>query len=152
MLYQKYLYENYILECQRIKKCYKTRLHRWNNEKYNPDIICCSETKLSSNIEIINNNPYKYINYSKVIYGYAGTAIFSKIKPKSKFDWTEQLDKEGRLISLEFNDCIIANIYAPNAGEKLQNLHWKIYTWFPNLIEIIHKLQQKKPVIICGEL
>ena len=120
-------------------------------KKYNPDIICCSETKLSGNIEIINNYPYKYINNSQVIYGYAGTAIFSKIKPKHKFDWAEKLDNDGRLLGLEFNDYIIVNIYVPNAGETLQNLHWKIYTWFPKFINIIKKLQQTKPVIICGD-
>ncbi len=49
------------------------------------------------------------------------------------------------------NDFISVNTHAPNAGEKLQNKHWKLDTWYPQLFKPIQKLQQKKPILGCGD-
>lgn len=119
-------------------------------KKHQPDIICCSERNLLTNIEIITNYPYKYINTSS-IYGYSSVGIFSKIKPKRKVvDWSEELSKDGRALALEFNNYIIVNCCYP--GNRQEDLNYKINVWNPMFIKIIKQLQDHKPLIVCGSM
>ena len=125
----------------------------------NPDILCMSETKLGSdNIEntIFDNYKYKIWHNSKIKKGYSGTAIFLKEKPLNinyglKFK-NNEYDNEGRLITVEFNDFYLINVYTPNSGEALNRLDERINTWDKIFRNYIYKLQKNKPVIICGDL
>lgn len=119
-------------------------------EEYKPDILCFNEIKGSaaiSNIYLQSLFKHQYWNISKAKKGYAGTVVFSKIKPinviKSPFD------EEGRLICLEFDNYYVINVYVPNAGAELKRLKYRVEEWDEKLREFI--LSLKKPVIIVGD-
>jgi exodeoxyribonuclease-3 len=131
-------------------------------EKYNPSILCLSETKLTDiktakvKEYFIDTFPYIYISNSQARQGYAGTAILSKIKPLSVEYYTNgasdanSLNNEGRLISLEFSKYTIIVVYTPNSGEKLKRLDWRVNEWDVYFRKIIKEIN--KPVIIVGDL
>lgn len=135
-------------------------------QKYNPDILCLSETKLNKNIDIkiieanidnISNNlyKYKYWNISDKG-GYSGTAIFMKKKPLNIVLGLEyenkNIDNEGRIILIEYKKYYLINVYTPNSGIGLNRLEWRTKIWDRAFEKYIDKLQQLKPVIICGDL
>lgn len=127
-----------------------------------PDILCLSETKLSSPDidEVINTRfnqyKYRYWHISPIKKGYSGTAILMKEKPEKiiyglKYK-NHEYDNEGRLITLKFNNFYLINIYTPNSGEALNRLDERINVWDLYFRKYINKLQKKNPVIICGDL
>ena len=122
-------------------------------KKYDFDIICLQEIKLCNNtinilLDILPDYPYKYYNIPKSKRGYSGVAIISKIKPESssiKFD-----DDLGRYLKIKFKKFYLINLYAVNAGPKLERLKDK--ELFNNkLYKKMQKLKQKKDVIIVGD-
>ena len=130
-----------------------------------PDIFCMTETKLNNlkNINVENlikekYNQYKYIYFhnSKDKTGYSGSSIFSKKKPLNiiyGLDYNNNdIDNEGRVITIEFKKYYIINVYTPNSGEALNRLEWRIKIWDIYFKNYINKLQQTKSVIICGDL
>jgi exodeoxyribonuclease-3 len=133
--------------------------------KENPDILCLSETKLTNNLntetyKYLDEYKYVYFNNSKIIKGYAGTCIFSKIEPINviyNLDCSNSkicelnFNNEGRIIILEFNNIILINVYTPNSGTNLKKLKTRI-EWEKYFRINIKKLQNIKPVIICGDL
>ena len=131
-------------------------------EKNKPDIICFSETKLSCPcIEIcqklkkdIKGFRYRFYNPCIARKGYAGTMIFSKRKPLSIINGieNEELDKEGRVITLEFKNFYLVNVYTPNSGHELKRLKYRINQWDVAFRKYITKLGTKKTVIIAGDL
>jgi len=122
-----------------------------------PDIICCQETKVSASTRpknLLAGYEEEFWNVSEQA-GYAGTAIFSKIKPLSVqygMGGDKELDAEGRLICLEFGGFYLINTYVPNAGMKLDRLEWRTTKWDVALLAFLQKLQQKKPILWCGDL
>jgi exodeoxyribonuclease III len=129
--------------------------------KYNPDILCLSETKLSklsdkdleNYLEIFSGYPHQYFNVSEARKGYAGTAVFSKIKPsKVMYKINNNDNKEGRVITCEFEKYYLVNVYTVNAGQDLKRLDYRVDTWDVDFRNHILKLQKKKPVIVCGDL
>ena len=124
-----------------------------NEEK--PDIICLNETKTVTDItdiEFIKTDYNMYYNHSKIKKGYSGTCIFSKIKPINIIYGLNNIDNEGRLITCEFENYFLINVYTPNAGSILQRLDYRVNIWDSNFIKYIIKLQKNKPVIVCGDL
>lgn len=131
-----------------------------NKEK--PHVLCLSEIKLSCPfIEIQQNlkqdiKGYKYRYYSPSLArkGYAGTITFSKKKPLNVIYGieNEELDQEGRVITLEFKDFYVVNVYTPNSGQGLKRLKYRTEKWDPMFRKFIKKLDNKKPVIIAGDL
>jgi|UniRef100_A0A6C0EFA9 exodeoxyribonuclease-3 len=128
----------------------------------NPDILCLSETKISSsNIDEdiyirFNQYNYRYWHISLLKKGYSGTAILMKEKPEKiiyglKYK-NHEYDTEGRLITLKFNNFYLINVYTPNSGEALNRLDERINVWDLYFRKYISKLQKKNPVIICGDL
>ena len=122
------------------------------------DILCLQEIKLNDdNIHILDDYfeeyDYKYINIPHVKKGYSGVAILSKYKPIkmiNKLMHNGEDEAEGRLIILEFELFYLANLYAPNAGEKLKRLDYK--NEFNNsLYKLLNRLKKKKEVIIVGD-
>jgi exodeoxyribonuclease III len=131
----------------------------YNNK---PHILCLSETKLScpyDNIEKhfnkkIKGYKYKYWNTCIVKKGYSGTSIWSKKKPINVLYGinNKELDNEGRVITLEFDQFFLINVYTPNSGEALARLNYRVKKWDPAFRKYIKKLQKKKSVIVCGDL
>lgn len=125
-----------------------------------PDILCIQETKMNMEKDDIENfkvNGYFGYFYTSEKPGYAGTSIYSRIKPISveKVEietLTGEGKNEGRCIVMEFNNFYLINTYVINAGDKLQRLDYKVYTWNATLQKHIEELRKKKPIIWTGDL
>lgn len=132
--------------------------------KHNPDILCLQETKANKGQAEIDLPEYEEIWNSAEKPGYAGTAIFTKIKPLSitfdipnadpkKFeDGFGQPLKEGRVITMEFIDFFLVNVYTPNTKRDLARLKFRHDLWDPTFLEYLKSLEKNKPVIFCGDL
>lgn len=117
------------------------------------DIFCIQETKLQENqINLELDGYYQYWNYAKRK-GYSGTAVFTKIKPKNVSYGIniEEHDNEGRVITLEFDDFYFVTVYTPNSQDKLARLDYRM-KWEDDFRGYIKKLDEEKPVIMCGDL
>lgn len=122
-------------------------------ELMNPDIICLQEIKLQEGQAVIDLPEYEeYYNYA-VRPGYSGTAIFTKITPKSVSYGLdiEHHDNEGRVITLEFEDYYLVNVYTPNSQRKLERLDYRM-EWEVDFRNYLKELDKVKPVILCGDL
>ncbi len=128
----------------------------------NADIFCIQETKMQVNeqnqeVKDILNLPIfeKYYSYwnSAEKKGYSGTAIFTKKKPIScKYGiGIEEHDKEGRVITLEFENFYMVNIYTPNSKRELERLAYR-QIWEDEIRNYLTNLNKQKPVIMCGDL
>lgn len=127
--------------------------HLENIKNLDADIFCLQETKLQEGqIELDLEGYHKYWNYA-VKKGYSGTAIFTKKEPISEFYGIgiEEHDQEGRVITLEFEDFYLVNVYTPNSQRKLARLEYRM-KWEDDFKEYLLDLDEKKPVIICGDL
>ncbi|MBC1502047.1 exodeoxyribonuclease III [Listeria weihenstephanensis] len=117
------------------------------------DIFCLQETKLQQGqIELDLSGYHDYWNYA-VKKGYSGTAIFSKVKPLSVqygLDMEEH-DQEGRVITLEFPAFYMITVYTPNSQNELKRLDYRM-DWEDAFLAHLKKLDQVKPVIVCGDL
>jgi len=123
-------------------------------EKENPDIICLQETKAHKEQVDINleDYPFNYWN-SAIKKGYSGTAIFSKKEPLSViYDMDIEVhDQEGRVITLEFEDYYLVTVYTPNSKRELLRLEYR-QKWDKDFLNFLKELENKKPVIFCGDL
>jgi exodeoxyribonuclease-3 len=124
-------------------------------DDYDPDIICLQETKARpEQVELdLPQYPHQYWNWAEKK-GYSGTAVFSKIKP---IDICYDLDiakhnSEGRVITLEYENYYLVNVYTPNSKRELTRLSYRYNEWDPDFLEFICSLEKNKPVIICGDL
>ena len=121
--------------------------------KINADMFCIQETKLQEGQIDLNFPGYEiYWNYAEKK-GYSGTAIFTRIKPISvkKGIGVEEHDKEGRVITLEFEDYYLVTVYTPNSQAELARLDYRM-KWEEDFKAYLKKLEEKKPVIVCGDL
>jgi len=117
------------------------------------DIFCLQETKLQEGqIDLELDGYYDYWNYAEKK-GYSGTAIFSKVKPINCTYGIniEEHDKEGRVITLEFDDFYMVTVYTPNSKEKLARLDYRM-DWEDCFRSYLKSLDEKKPVIVCGDM
>ena len=117
------------------------------------DIFCIQETKCKQEqVELEFENYHSYWNSAEKK-GYSGTAIFTKIKPikVTKGIGIEEHDKEGRIITLEFDNFYLINNYTPNSKRELERLGYR-QIWEDEIRKYLLKLNQKKPVIMCGDL
>ena len=117
------------------------------------DFFCLQETKMQQdqlNLEL--EGYYQYWN-SAVKKGYSGTAVFTKEKPLSVTNGIgiEEHDQEGRVITLEFEDYFLVTVYTPNSKRELERLSYRMI-WEDLFREYLKKLEQSKPVIVCGDL
>lgn len=117
------------------------------------DIFCVQETKLQEGqIDFAPEGYYSYWNYAEKK-GYSGTAIFTKEKPMSVSYGIniEEHDKEGRVITLEFDDYYFITCYTPNSQRELLRLDYRM-EWETAFLEYIKELDKVKNVIFCGDL
>lgn len=124
-------------------------------KKYNPDILCLTETRIDYNTLNHNNffkqyfeNYYGYWNIALNKKGYSGTTILTKIKPiEYAFN-----DEEARITTLEFEKFLILNVYVPNVGNKLKRLEYRLNEWSHLFNKIVRNyVNSNKLMIICGD-
>ncbi len=136
-------------------------------EKTKPDILCLQETKAHEHQSEIDLPEYEEYWNSAEKKGYSGTAIFSKTKPLSvtndiphdiakKFklgnDGYGNPNTEGRVIVAEFKHFFLVSVYTPNAKDDLSRLSLRHKQWDPAFLAFCKELDEKKPVIFCGDL
>ena len=122
-------------------------------EDIDADVFCLQETKLQADqIDFSPKGYYCYWNYAEKK-GYSGTAVFSKAEPLNVFYGLgiEQHDKEGRVITLEYDNYYLVTVYTPNSKRELLRLDYRM-EWEDAFREYIISLDKKKPVVFCGDL
>ena len=118
-----------------------------------PDFFCLQETKLQDGqIDLQLDGYNQYWNYAQKK-GYSGTAIFTRHTPLSVHYGMDipDLDTEGRLITLEYEDYFLVTCYTPNAQRELARLDFRM-TWEEAFANYLCSLDAVKPVIVCGDL
>ena len=117
------------------------------------DFFCLQETKLQEGqIDLSFDGYQSYWNYAEKK-GYSGTAIFTKHTPLSVSCGigVEEHDKEGRVITLEYEEFYLVTVYTPNSQNELKRLDYRM-RWEDDFLAYIKSLDEKKPVIFCGDL
>jgi len=119
----------------------------------NADIVCLQETKMEEGQAEIDLSGYLQYWNSADKKGYSGTAVFTRITPLSvSYDMgIDEHDHEGRIITLEFDDFYLVNVYTPNSQDELKRLSYRMQ-WEDDFRNYLCKLDIVKPVIICGDL
>lgn len=117
------------------------------------DIFCVQETKLQrGDIDLQTDGYSQFWNYAEKK-GYSGTAVFTKKEPLNVAYGLgiAEHDREGRVITLEYENFYLVNVYTPNSKEGLLRLPYRL-EWETAFLEYLEKLEEKKPVIFCGDL
>lgn len=117
------------------------------------DIFCIQETKLQEGQISLELEGYdQYWNYA-VKKGYSGTAVFTKRKPLyvAYGVGIEEHDREGRVITLEYPGFYLVTVYTPNSQNELARLDYRM-RWETDFLSYLKGLEQKKPVVFCGDL
>ena len=117
------------------------------------DFFCVQETKLQEGqIDFHPEGYYGYWNYAEKK-GYSGTAIFTKHEPLNVIYGMgiEEHDHEGRIVTLEYDNYYVMTVYVPNSQDGLARLDYRM-CWEKDFLAYVKKLEEKKPVIYCGDL
>lgn len=117
------------------------------------DVFCIQESKLQAGqIELPLEGYHQYWNYAEKK-GYSGTALFTKTEPLSVANGigVEEHDHEGRVITAEYEDFYVVTCYTPNSQDGLTRLDYRM-SWEDAFLSYLKGLEQKKPVIFCGDL
>ncbi len=117
------------------------------------DLFCVQETKLQEGqITLELPGYHQYWNYAEKK-GYSGTAVFTKTEPLSVSYGMgiEEHDHEGRMITLEYPDHYFLTVYTPNSQRELTRLNYRM-RWEEDFLAYLQKLEEKKPVVFCGDL
>jgi exodeoxyribonuclease III len=135
--------------------------------QHQPDILCLQETKAQQGQAEVDLAGYEEYWNSAEKKGYSGTAIFSQLKPLAvlnglpediieKYNVTGDVygdpNKEGRVITAEYEHFYIVTVYTPNAKDDLSRIPLRHKHWDPAFLAYCKQLEQKKPVIFCGDL
>lgn len=121
--------------------------------EFDADIFCIQESKLSEGqLELDIPGYYQYWNYAKKK-GYSGTAVFAKKEPVNVTYGLgiEEHDNEGRVITLEYEEFYLVTVYTPNSQTELKRLDYRMQ-WEDDFKTYLKKLEENKPVIVCGDL
>jgi len=124
-------------------------------KRHAPDVICLQETKASASLVDLKLKQYQhYWNSCEKRPGYSGTAIFTKKKPLKVTCGMgiSGHDQEGRVLTAEYKDYFLVNVYTPNSKRDLSRLPYREKEWDVDFLAYIKKLEKKKPVIFCGDL
>ncbi len=122
-------------------------------EALDADIFCLQETKLQEGQAELELPGYiQYWNYAEKK-GYSGTAIFTRLQPLSVSYGIgiPEHDREGRVITLEYEEFYFLTVYTPNSQNELARLAYRM-TWEDAFLNYLESLREKKPVIFCGDL
>ena len=135
-----------------IRACVQKGFYDFFNE-IDADIFCLQETKMQAGqLDMDTPGYHQYFNYADKK-GYSGTAIFSKKEPINVTYGLgiDEHDHEGRVITLEFEDFYFVTCYTPNSKQQLERLEYRM-KWEDDFLAYIKNLDEKKPVIFCGDL
>jgi exodeoxyribonuclease III len=136
-------------------------------DAHNPDILCLQETKAQQGQAEIDLPDYEEYWNSADKKGYSGTAIFSKTRPLSvtnglpisiinKFNLSQDEygdpNKEGRVITAEYDKFYLVSAYTPNAKDDLSRVKLRHLQWDPAFLTYLKELEKIKPVVFCGDL
>jgi exodeoxyribonuclease-3 len=119
-----------------------------------PDILCLQETKADPNdVEQLWPSAYTTWWNSAEKKGYSGTAIFTKARPRevTRGLGKPEHDREGRVLTAEFDEFFLVNVYVPNSQRELTRLAYR-QRWDRALLRYLQRLEAAKPVIWCGDL
>ncbi|MEH7546550.1 exodeoxyribonuclease III [Neobacillus vireti] len=122
-------------------------------QEVNADIFCVQETKLQEGqISLDLDGYHQYWNYAEKK-GYSGTAVFTKQEPLSVRYGVGEDDgeDEGRILTLEFADFFLVNVYTPNSQRDLARIGYRL-EWEDRILQHLMDLDKRKPVIFCGDL
>ena len=122
-------------------------------KKLDADFFCLQETKMQAGQLDLEFEGYKsYWNYAEKK-GYSGTAVFTKHEPMNVTYGLgiEEHDHEGRVITLEMEDFYLVTVYTPNSQDGLRRLEYRM-KWEDDFLAYIKKLDENKPVVVCGDL
>ena len=132
-----------------------------------PDVLCLQETKAQPGEATVDAPGYHEYWYSAEKKGYSGTAIYSKVKPlaihqgfpqdiQDKYsmhgDEYGDPNKEGRVLTAEYEKFFLVTVYTPNAKDDLTRIPLRHLQWDPAFLEYCQKLEKTKPVVFCGDL
>ena len=117
------------------------------------DFFCLQETKMQPGQLDLSYDGYESYWNSADKRGYSGTAIFTRHKPLAveMGMGIDQHDHEGRVITLEMPDFFLVNVYTPNSQDGLKRLDYRM-TWDDDFRSYLKRLDQQKPVIVCGDM
>ncbi len=119
-----------------------------------PDVLCLQETRCGPH-EVEPLWPAAYLTYWNCAAkkGYAGTAIFTRVRPRVVTPGLgrPEHDREGRVLTAEFDDFFLVNVYVPNAQRALTRLAYR-QQWDRDFLRFLKGLERRKPVIFCGDL
>ena len=135
-----------------IRACLDKNFMDFFNEA-NADIFCINESKVQEGqVELTLPDYNQYWNYAEKK-GYSGVAVFTKIKPLNVTYGIgiDEHDHEGRVITLEFTNFYLVSVYVPNSRQELERLPYRM-KWEDDFLSYIDSLNEKKPVIYCGDL
>ena len=129
--------------------------------QYQPDILCLQETKAKQGQAEIDLPEYEEIWNSAERAGYSGTAIFTKVKPISirtnlptdvifADEFGDPLN-EGRVLTAEFENFYLVDVYTPNSKNALERLSLREKKWDPEFLKYLKTLEETKPVVVCGD-
>jgi len=133
---------------------------------HQPDILCIQETKAQPEDIILDMPGYHQYWNSAVKKGYSSTALFSKVEPIdvvnglpediiAKYDMADAYgdpNTEGRVITAEFEKFFVVTVYTPNAKDDLSRVPLRHRHWDPAFLQYCQELENKKPVVFCGDL
>ena len=135
-------------------------------DEHQPDILCIQETKAQPEDIILDMPGYHQYWNSAVKKGYSSTALFSKVEPIdvvnglpediiAKYDMADAYgdpNTEGRVITAEFEKFFVVTVYTPNAKDDLSRVPLRHRHWDPAFLQYCQELENKKPVVFCGDL
>lgn len=119
----------------------------------NADIFCLQETKMQfGQLDLQFDGYYSYWNYAERK-GYSGTGVYTRFKPHNVAYGigVEEHDHEGRVITLEMDKFFMVNVYTPNSQDELKRLDYRM-TWDDAFRNYLIWLNERKPVIVCGDM
>lgn len=135
-------------------------------KQYQPDILCIQETKAKQGQAEVDLPEYEEIWNSAERAGYSGTAIFTNLKPLSvRFGFSENINSgynweddqhgsaltEGRVLTAEYPEFYLVNVYTPNSKHELTRLKLREMLWDPAFLRYLKELEKEKPVVVCGD-
>jgi exodeoxyribonuclease III len=122
-------------------------------QEVDADIFCVQETKLQAGqISLELDGYHQYWNYA-IKKGYSGTAVFTKNEPLSvRYGvGTDDSEAEGRILTLEFDDFFLVNVYTPNSQRDLARISYRL-DWEDRILKHLKELDELKHVVLCGDL
>lgn len=127
-----------------------------NLQKLDADIVCLQETKAQDDqvsAALFGIDSYQIYSSSAERKGYSGVAIMTKEEPIEITNGIgiEEHDQEGRVLTAEYEDFFLVNVYVPNSGSGLKRLDYR-KQWDEDFTKYLNKLQEEKQLILCGDL